>query len=91
MLDFELRETKDGFILTGGQLPAPLPYPDKEHAIRLVGFLSQKEGSEMRIYGSDGKLIDTQVRKAAPSLSDNSLGSGLGGGSNLGNRRPDVQ
>ena len=88
MLDFELRETKDGFILTGGQLPAPLPYPDKEHAVRLVGFLSQKEGSEMRIYGLEGKLIDTQTRKAAMPLTDNSLGSGLGGDADLGNRSP---
>ncbi len=85
MLDFELRETKDGFILTGGQLPAPLSYPEKEHAIRLVGFLSQKEGSELRIYGPDHKLVDTQTRKPAMPLPDNSLGSGLSGNSDLGN------
>ena len=77
MLDFELRQTEDGFVLTGGQLPVPLPYPDMEHAVRLVGFLSQKEGSELRIYGNDGKLIETQIRKAAMPLTKDSLGSGL--------------
>ncbi len=85
VLDFELRQTQDGFTLTGGQLPAPLPYPDKEHAIRLVGFLSQKQGSELRIYGLDGELIDTQARRPAMPLTDNSLGSGLRGDSDLGN------
>lgn len=75
MLDFELRQTKEGFILTGGQLPVPLPYPEIEYAVRLVGFLSQKEGSELRIYGPDGKLTDTQTRKPAVPLTDGSLGS----------------
>ena len=63
----------------------PLPYPDMEHAIRLVGFLSQKEGSELRIYGASGELIDTQTRKPNMPLTKGSLGSGLSGGSNLGN------
>ena len=85
VLNFELRQTEDGFVLTGGQLPAPLPYPDMDHAIRLVGFLSQKEGSELRVYGLDGKLIDTQTRKSGLPLADNSLGSGLRGTSDLGN------
>jgi hypothetical protein len=29
MLVFELRQTNDGFILSGGDLPAPLPYSEK--------------------------------------------------------------
>ena len=65
VLDFEIRQTKDGFVLSGGPLPAPLSYPDKEHALRLVEFLSQKDGSELRIYSLDGQLIETQTCKAA--------------------------
>ena len=35
MLDFELREAKEGFILTGGKLPVPA-LPNKEHAALLA-------------------------------------------------------
>jgi hypothetical protein len=86
VLDFELRQTHDGYILTGGQLPAPLSYPDMEHAVRLVEFLSQKEGGELRIYGLDGKLTETQHRKAAPNMrTKDSPGSGLGRSPDLAN------
>jgi hypothetical protein len=75
VLIFELRQTDKGFILTGGDLPAPLPYPEKEYAIRLVGFLSQQKGSELRIFGPNGELIETQTRKPAMPLTKDSLGS----------------
>lgn len=85
MRTFELRETETGYVLSGGGLPAPLTYPEKEYAIRLVGFMSQKEGSELRIYGKDGGLIDTEHRKATMSASQGSLESGLRGETDLGN------
>lgn len=85
MLTFELRKTRDGFVLSGGQLEKPLPYPDKDSAIRLVGFLSVQQGSELRIYGPDGELKETQTREPMIPLPKESLGSGLSGQSNLGN------
>jgi hypothetical protein len=84
VLLFELRQTDDRFILTGGDL-TPLPYSEKEYALRLIGFLSQQQGSELRILGPNGELIETQIRKAAIPLAKDSLGSGLSGDSKLGN------
>jgi hypothetical protein len=68
VLIFELRQTEDGFFLSGGDLPIPLPYSEKEYALRLVEFLSQQQGSELRIFGANGELIDTQILKAAMPL-----------------------
>jgi hypothetical protein len=85
VLIFDLRHTEEGFLLSGGMLPASLPYPEKEYAIRLVGFLSQKQGSELRIYGKGGGLIETQTRRALMPLTQDSLGGGLRGESALGN------
>ena len=85
MLIFELRQNAEGFVLSGGQLPSPLSYPEKEYAIRLVGFLSQLQGSELRIYGPDGQPTQTQRREPAMPLAKGSLGGGLQGQSSLGN------
>lgn len=85
MLIFDLRQTEEGFLLSGGSLPAPLAYPEKAYAVRLVGFLSQEKGCELRIYGEEGKLIETQTRRAAMPLARESLGVGLRGESGLGN------
>jgi len=87
MLSFELREVEDGLTLSGGALRDPLLYPpdDPEAAIRLVGFLSQQQGSELRIYKADGCLKATQRREPAMPLEKGSLGDGLRGASALGN------
>jgi hypothetical protein len=86
MLTFELRETENGFALSGGQLESPLLYreQDPDAAIRLVGFLSQREGSDLRIHASNGR-ITTQRREPAMPFDKNSLGEGLRGQSSLGN------
>ena|ERR1035437_679558 len=85
MLSFEIRQTESGFILSGNQLERPLTYPEQDAAVRLVGFLSQKEGSELRLYGVDGNLKSIQRREPAMPLGESSLGSGLRGTSKLGN------
>ena len=87
MLSFDLRETREGFVLSGGQLEKPLQYHEKdaEAAIRLVGFLSQRKGSDLRIYGPEGELRSSRHREAGVPLRDGSLGSGLRGDSALGN------
>src|ERR1700756_4058946 len=85
MLSFELQETEDGFVLSGGQLKGPLHYPDRESAERLVGFLSQQEGSELRICRENGDLTSIQRREPAMPFEKGSLGSGLRGESDLGN------
>jgi hypothetical protein len=85
MLSFELRQTIDGFALSGGQLEAPLSYSEEEAATRLVGFLSQQQGSELRIYSESGELKATQCREPAIPLDSNSMGAGLSGTSALGN------
>jgi hypothetical protein len=60
---FELRPVADGLELSGGELKEPLKYPDRESAIRLVGFLSQRRGSELRIFDATGALLETQRRE----------------------------
>jgi hypothetical protein len=86
MLRFELQETESGFALSGGQLEEPLLYCEKDPnaAIRLVGFLSQQEGSKLRIHASDGRMT-MQHREPAVPFEKNSLGSGLRGDSTFGN------
>ncbi len=57
MLEFELRPTGEHFTLSGGQLEEPLrfPEPGPDAGVRLVGLLSQKLGSTLRIFDADGK------------------------------------
>jgi hypothetical protein len=85
MLSFELREVEEGFALNGGQLEEPLLYREKEPdaASRLVGFLSQQQGSELQIYARDGALGSKQRREPVMPLGKSSLGNALRGESTL--------
>jgi hypothetical protein len=57
--EFELRASKSGIELSGGQLKELLVLPkcEPERAFRLVRFLSQKKGGVLRIFNAEGKLI----------------------------------
>jgi len=60
MHTFELRPVDNGFELRGGQLLEPMIFHDLEPrpAVHLVGFLSQKLGSELRIFNAAGNVIE---------------------------------
>jgi hypothetical protein len=62
MYTFDLRAVTDGYELRGGPLDAPMIYREKEarSAVHLVGFLSQKSGSELRIFDAEGELANTR-------------------------------
>lgn len=79
MHEYELRPLEGGLVLSGGQLPEPLKYPNlnPEHPIRVVGFLSQRHGSLLHIFDAAGKLLETQTRQPVIPL-DGAVG-GLGG------------
>jgi hypothetical protein len=68
MHTFDLRPVANGFELCGGPLPEPMVFRDAEPrpAVHLVGFLSQKIGSELRIFDADGDVIE--ARRFEPIL-----------------------
>jgi hypothetical protein len=68
MHTFELRPFENGFELRGGHLPEPMIFRDVEPrpAVHLVGFLSQKFGSELLIFNAAGEVI--QTRRFEPVL-----------------------
>jgi hypothetical protein len=68
MHTFELRPVNNGFELRGGLLPEPMIFRDVEPcpAVHLVGYLSQKLGSELRIFNAAGEVI--QTRRFEPVL-----------------------
>lgn len=74
MLSFELREKQGGFELTGGDLEEPLFYDDQEPVASLVGFLSQKDGSELTIIAKDGTVIATKCWEPTIAKESNVLG-----------------
>ena len=59
---FELRPVPSGFQLRGGQLTEPMVSRENEPrpAVHLVGFLSQKEGGELRIFDAAAEIIVTR-------------------------------
>lgn len=59
---FELRPVENGYELRGGQLPDPMVFRDPEPrpAVHLVGFLSQKLGSELRIFDAAGQVVEAR-------------------------------
>jgi len=46
-----------------------MTYEEAEYAVRMVGFLSQRDGSELRILDRDGNLIETRTFRAGVPLS----------------------
>lgn len=59
---YELRSIESGFELSGGKLKQPLIYRESAPApaIHLVGFLSQRNGSELHVFDRAGELIQTR-------------------------------
>lgn len=63
---YKLRSIESGFELSGGKLGQPLIYRENEPApaIHLVGFLSQRDGGELRMFDRDGVLVQTRFFQA---------------------------
>lgn len=63
---YELRVVERGFELRGGKLEEPMVYRENEPApaIHLVGFLSQRDGSQLRVFDRSGQLIQTRLFQA---------------------------
>jgi len=66
MQTFDLRQSGAHLQLSGEPLSEPLIYPagDPEAPIRLVGYLSQLNGSVLRIFNAAGDLVEVQRREA---------------------------
>jgi hypothetical protein len=63
MHTFELRPVNNGFELRSGPLLEPMIFRDVEPrgpTVHLVGFLSQKIESELRIFNAAGEVIQTR-------------------------------
>jgi hypothetical protein len=75
MHQFELRPLVNGFELRGGQLIEPMVFHENElrPAVHLAGFLSQKDGGELRIFNQAGEVIVTRRYEAVIPL-DNAVG-----------------
>jgi len=56
---FELRLVENGFELRGGPLQEPLVFHeiDPRPAVHLVRFLSQKDGSVLRVLNAIGEVV----------------------------------
>jgi hypothetical protein len=69
---YELRSIETGFKLSGGKLGEPMIYRESEPApaIHLVGFLSQRDGSELRVFDRAGQLIQTRNFRATMIMAD---------------------
>jgi hypothetical protein len=59
MHTFELRLVENGFELRGGPLQEPLVFHeiDPRPAVHLVRFLSQKDGSVLRVLNAIGEVV----------------------------------
>jgi hypothetical protein len=65
MDQFEMRLVENGFELRGGKLAEPMVFSGEKEPdrviIHLVGFLSRKDGSTLRIFDADGNLVTERV------------------------------
>ena len=72
-------DTESGHELSGGRLTKELRYPRDRHGVesakRLVGFLSQITGAELRICDERGELIETRIFREGVAPSKNELGN----------------
>jgi hypothetical protein len=75
--EYELRPNGSKVELTGGKLDESMTFDHQEYATRLVGFLSQRDGSVLRIFNAAGALVDTQ-RRDGSGVVPGAIG-GLGG------------
>lgn len=80
---FELRPVPDGFELRGGQLIETMVLCEAKlrPTVHLVGFLSQKDGGELRIFNAKDEVIQTRHYVAVIPISGG--GGGLRGPLNL--------
>ncbi len=71
MESFELRRRGEHLHLIGESFEDPLVYPaaDPEAPIRLVGFLSQRQGSVLRVFNATDELVEVQDRPATVVMS----------------------
>ena len=76
---YELRQIDGGFELRWRKLEKPMIYRETEPqpAINLVGFLSQKDGSELRMFDLSDKVIFT--RRFQGTVVTSSAVAGLAG------------
>ena len=67
MHSFELRPGESGFELSGGRLPAPMAFGDFEMSpvLRLVGYLSAEDVSELSIFNANGDIVETRFLSGA--------------------------
>jgi hypothetical protein len=73
---YVLKETREGFLLSGGALDSPLLYPAPdgvEYARRMVGFLSQVSGSELTIYDLAENIIEVKTFREGVSPAEKSM------------------
>jgi hypothetical protein len=79
MRAFEFWPVENGFELRGGQLTEPMVFREDEPrpAVHLVGFRSQKEGSELRIFNAAGEVVVT--RRYEPEIPMSGALGGLRG------------
>jgi len=60
---FELRPLGDALELRGGKLKEPMVFREsdaEQRAIHLIGFLSQRDGSFLRIFDAVGAVVATK-------------------------------
>ncbi|MGI8957342.1 MAG: hypothetical protein ACR2II_10580 [Chthoniobacterales bacterium] len=70
MNKFDLRPVEDGVGLRGGQLEGPMVFREadaEQRAIKLAGFLSQRDGGVLRVLDEAGVVVATK------ELRDNGL------------------
>ena len=80
MAIYELRKMAGNvWQLAGGELKEPLRYAEEQGgsdgAKRMVGFLAQLTGAEMRIYNEAGSLIETKMFREGVRPGERKLGN----------------
>lgn len=72
MHTFEIRPVASGFELRGGQLTKPMVFHEREPrpAVHLAGFLSQKDGGELRIFNAAEEVTMTRHYESQRPISN---------------------
>ena len=63
MNKFDLRPVEDGVELRGGPLEGPMVFREaaaEQRAIKLAGFLSQRDGGVLRVLDQAGVVVATK-------------------------------
>ncbi|MEY2502569.1 MAG: hypothetical protein QOI07_2903 [Verrucomicrobiota bacterium] len=76
---YDLRQSGSGYELTGGLLDEPHRYGDPdavEYTTRIVGFLAQVTGAELRVSSAADELVGTKrFRVGIPPSEKTELGN----------------